>query len=101
MVRPIRTFLDSGVLIAAFKGAPHLREVFFARAEFATDLTAIFNPGEKEGANRIVGAYAVIYHAQSRHSKDTEFFIKGDAAQKPSGRHIVCRHDNLERGGPK
>ena len=26
MSRPIRTFLDSGVLIAAFKGAPQLRE---------------------------------------------------------------------------
>lgn len=27
MARPIRTFLDSGVLIAAFKGAPQLREL--------------------------------------------------------------------------
>ena len=27
MVRPIRTFLDSGVLIAAFNGPSHLREV--------------------------------------------------------------------------
>ncbi len=26
MPRPIRTFLDSGVLIAAFKGTPHMRE---------------------------------------------------------------------------
>jgi hypothetical protein len=90
VVRPIRTFLDSGVLIAAFKGAPQLREIalqiledpdrvfltspfvrlemlpkaifnkqvnetrfyeqFFARAEFVTDLTAIFNLGEKEAA---------------------------------------------------
>jgi hypothetical protein len=64
VARPIRTFPDSGFLIAAFKGAPQLRvtktifnkqvnetrfyEQFFARAEFATDLTAIFNLGEKE-----------------------------------------------------
>ena len=96
MARPFRTCLDSGVLIAAFKGAPHLRETalqiledparvfltspfvllemlpkaifnkqvketrfyeqFFARAEFVTDLTAIFSLGEKEAARSGVGS---------------------------------------------
>ena len=113
MARPIRTFLDSGVLIAAFKGAPQLRELalriledpdrvfvtspfvrlevlpkaifnkqanekrfyeqFFARAEFATDLTAIFDLGEKEAAKSGVGSMDSLHLAAARLLNVDEF----------------------------
>ena len=114
MARPIRTFLDSGVLIAAFKGAPQLRETalqvledpgrvfltspfvrlemlpkalfnkqanetrfyehYFARAEFATDLTAIFNLGEKEAGRSGVGSMDSL-HIAAAHLLKADAFI--------------------------
>jgi predicted nucleic acid-binding protein len=109
----VRTFLDSGVLIAAFKGAPQLRELalrvledpdrvfltspfvrlevlpkaifnaqadekrfyeqFFARAEFAPDLTAIFEIGEKEAAQSGAGSFDSLHLAAAHLLRADEF----------------------------
>jgi predicted nucleic acid-binding protein len=113
VARPTRTFLDSGVLIAAFKGATHLRELalqiledpervfltspfvrlemlpkaifnkqadeirfyeqFFGRAEFVTDLTAIFNLAENEMARSGVGSMDSLHIAAAHLLKADEF----------------------------
>ena len=133
MARPIRTFLDSGVLIAAFKGAPELREMalqiledpdrvfltspfvrlemlpkaifnkqvnetrfyeqFFARAEFVTDLTAIFNLGEKEAARSGVGSMDSL-HIAAAHLLKADAFITTERPTKSIHRSslvkVVC-----------
>ena len=133
MARPIRTFLDSGVLIAAFKGAPQLREMalqiledpdrvfltspfvrlemlpkaifnkqvnetrfyeqFFARAEFVTDLTAIFNLGEKEAARSGVGSMDSL-HIAAAHLLKADAFITTERPTKSIHRsslvNVVC-----------
>ena len=133
MARTIRTFLDSGVLIAAFKGAPHLREMalqiledpdrtfltspfvrlemlpkaifnkqvnetrfyeqFFARAEFVTDLTAIFKLGEKEAARSGVGSMDSL-HIAAAHLLKADAFITTERPTKSIHRSslvkVVC-----------
>ena len=133
MARPIRTFLDSGVLIAAFQGAPQLREMalqiledadrvfltspfvrlemlpkaifnnqvnetrfyeqFFARAEFVTDLTAIFNLGEKEAARSGVGSMDSL-HIAAAHLLKADAFITTERPTKSIHRSslvkVVC-----------
>jgi predicted nucleic acid-binding protein len=133
VARPIRTFLDSGVLIAAFKGAPQLREMalqiledpdrvfltspfvrlemlpkaifnkqvnetlfyeqFFARAEFVTDLTAIFNLGEKEAARSGVGSMDSL-HIAAAHLLKADAFITTERPTKSIHRSslvkVVC-----------
>jgi predicted nucleic acid-binding protein len=133
VARPIRTFLDSGVLIAAFKGASQLREMalqiledpdrvfltspfvrlemlpkaifnkqvnetrfyeqFFARAEFVTDLTAIFNLGEKEAARSGVGSMDSL-HIAAAHLLKADAFITTERPTKSIHRSslvkVVC-----------
>jgi len=133
VARPIRTFLDSGVLIAAFQGAPQLREMalqiledadrvfltspfvrlemlpkaifnnqvnetrfyeqFFARAEFVTDLTAIFNLGEKEAARSGVGSMDSL-HIAAAHLLKADAFITTERPTKSIHRSslvkVVC-----------
>jgi predicted nucleic acid-binding protein len=132
VARPIRTFLDSGVLISAFKGTPQLREMalqiledpdrvfltspfvrletlpkaifkrqvnetrfyeqFFARAEFVTDLTAIFNLGEKEAARSGVGSMDSLHIAA--HLLKADAFITTERPAKSIHRSslvkVVC-----------
>jgi hypothetical protein len=133
VARPIRTFLDSGVLIAAFKGAPPLREraleiledpdrvfltspfvrlemlpkaifnkqvnetrfyeQFFARAEFVTDLMAIFNLGEEEAARSGVGSMDSL-HIAAAHLLMADAFVTTERPTKSVHRSslvkVVC-----------
>jgi hypothetical protein len=133
VARPIRTFLDSGVLIAAFKGAPPLREraleiledpdrvfltspfvrlemlpkaifnkqvnetrfyeQFFARAEFVTDLMAIFNLGEEEAARSGVGSMDSL-HIAAAHLLKADAFVTTERPTKSVHRSslvkVVC-----------
>lgn len=130
MARPIRTFLDSGVLIAAFKGASQLREMalqiledpdrvfltspfvrlemlpkaifnkqvnetrfyeeFFAGAEFVTDLTAIFNLGEKEAARSGVGSMDSL-HIAAAHLLKADAFITTERPMKSIHRSSLVK----------
>jgi len=130
VVGPIRTFLDSGVLIAAFKGAPQLREValqvledphrvfvtspfvrlevllkaifnkqanerrfyehFFARAEFASDLMAIFDLGEKEAAKTGVGSMDSL-HLAAAHLMNADEFLTTEEANTEGAKKSIHR----------
>jgi len=87
---PDRVFLLPKAILNKQANETRSYEQFFARAEFAADLTAIFNRGEKEAERSGVGSMDSLHIAAS-HLLKADAFITTERPTKSIHRSLLVR----------